>query len=154
MSNIKIKKDKQGRNIETVYRGNTKATIYKVKGIDKPMLSEEVHEHMLKIIGDGMMSAKDMEEKLGIGVKKVSVAMARLYHEGKIQNKIIDGRMHYFKASRCLLQDIYHPLPNYVIKSVAKYTEKWFIKRLGVDLPEKKARSKRGERDMYRKYGD
>jgi hypothetical protein len=154
MSNIKVSKDYNGKKGGTVYRGNTKATLYKVKGVAKPMLSEEVHEHILKIIGDNTMSAKDMEEKLGIGVKKVSVAMAKLYHEGKIQNKIIDGRMHYFKASRCLLQDIYHPLPNYVIKGSAKYTEKWFIKRLGVDLPEKKARSKRGEREMYRKYGD
>jgi len=154
MSKLEVKKDKRGRNTETLYRGNNKAILYKVKGVAQPMLSEDLDLHMLKIIGDGMMSAKDMEEKLGIGVKKVSVAMAKLYHEGKIQNKIIDGRMHYFKASRCLLQDIYHPLPNYVIKSVAKYTEKWFIKRLGVNLPEKKARSKRGERDMYRKYGD
>jgi len=147
MSNLNKKGD-------TLYRGNTKATIYKVKGVAKPMLSEELDEHILKLIGDSMMSAKDMEEKLGIGVKKVSIAMARLYHDGKIQNKITEGRMHYFKASRCLLQDIFHPIPKFIIKSSAKYNEKWFIKKLNPQSAERKTRSKRGERDKYRKYGD
>lgn len=154
MNKIKVAKSYNGKEGGTLYRGNNKAILYKVKGVAKPMLYEELDEHIMKIIGDNIVSAKDMEEKLAIGTKKVSVAMARLYHDGKIQNKIVEGRMHYFKAVRCYLQDIFHPLPKFIIKSSAKYTEKWFIKKLNLQPIERRTRSKRGERDMYRKYGD
>lgn len=150
MSNIKVTKNRKGE--EVVYKGNTKAVMYKVKGVAKPMIAEELDAHIVKLIGDGLVSAKDLEVKLGIGTKKISLAMSRLYQDGLIQSKLVGNRMHYYKAPRCLLQDILHPLPKYIIKSTTKYTEKWFIKRL---CPENYERKPRGQgRDKYKKYGD
>lgn len=151
MSNIKVSKEYNGKKGGTIYRGNTKATIYQVNG--KEMLSEELHEYILEIIGDNTISARDLEAKLKIGVKKVSTALAKMYHDGSVQNKIIDGRMHYFKTDRCMLQEILHPRPKFKELSRATYTEKYFIKRLNLTNT-KSPRRKRGEKDIYKKYGD
>lgn len=153
MSNIKVSKEYNGKKGGTIYRGNTKATIYHVNG--KEMLSEELHEYILEIIGDNTISARDLETKLKIGVKKVSTALAKMYHDGSVQNKIIDGRMHYFKTDRCMLQEILHPRPKFKELSRATYTEKYFIKRLNPDALKNKTRRKKGDpKNEYKKYGD
>ena len=152
MSKVEIKKDKRGRNIETLYRGNNKAILYKVKGVAKPMLSEDLYLHILKIMGETVMTAKQVEERIEIGVKKTSSALGRMVDDGLIQSKIECGCTHYYKTVRCILQDIFHPLPKFIIKSTAKYNEKWFIKKLGIIIPKQTRR--RGEKDLYKKYGD
>ena len=152
MSNIKVSKDYNGKQGGTIYKGNTKATIYKVNGRD--MLSEELDEYIMGIIGNETTNAKELDKKLKIGVKKVSTALARLYHDGLLQHNIFGGSKHYFKTERCLLQDILHPRPKFKELSKATYNEKWFIKRLNLDGGNKKPRRKRGEKDLYKKYGD
>lgn len=152
MSNIKVSKDYNGKKGGTIYKGNTKATLYMVNG--KEMLSEELDEYIMSIIGSQTINAKELDKTLKIGVKKVSTALARLYHDGLLQNSIYEGCKHYFKTERCLLQDILHPRPKFKELSRAKYDEKWFIKRLNLGGVGKKPRRKRGEKDIYKKYGD
>lgn len=151
-SKLKVAKDYNGKEGGTLYRGTNKAILYKVKGVAKPMLSEDLYQHILKIMGETIMTAKQVEEKIQIGVKKTSSALGRMVDDGLIQSKIECGCTHYFKTNRCMLQDIFHPLPKFIIKSTAKYNEKWFIKKLGIIIP--KQTRKRGEKDLYKKYGD
>jgi hypothetical protein len=152
MSDVKVSKGYNGKQGGTIYKGNTKATIYKVNGRD--MLSEELDEYIMSIVGDQTINAKELDKTLKIGVKKVSTALARLYHDGLLQNNIFEGCKHYFKTERCLLQDILHPRPKFKELNKATYNEKWFIKRLKLEGVPKKPRRKRGEKDIYKKYGD
>jgi DNA-binding transcriptional regulator GbsR (MarR family) len=154
MSKVEVKKDKRGRNIETLYRGTNKAILYKVKGIAKPMLSEDLYQHLLKVIGDESLSAKDIDDKVEIGIKKTSSALGRMRNDGLVQTTIIGGRMHYYKTDQCRLQSIFHPMPNFKILSRTVYTEKWFMKKLKPDYPKQKRRKKGEPAHDYKKYGD
>ena len=114
---------------------------YKIKG--KTLTQYEVYDIILSLFKDEeMYASRDISDMLGIELKSVSNLMSFLHRSGKLSGKIISGRMHYYKINRCFLQDLYHPMPDFIIKGVTKHK-----------LEYKQPRRKKGE-VVYKKFGD
>jgi hypothetical protein len=114
---------------------------YQIDG--KSLTQYEVYKLILNLFKDEeLYASKDVADKIGIELKNVSSLMSFLHRSGQLSGKIIGGRMHYYKTERCFLQDLYHPLPDFVIKGVTKHK-----------LDDKQPRRKKGE-VIYKKFGD
>jgi hypothetical protein len=114
---------------------------YQVHG--KSLTQFELYDIILAFFTDEeQYSSKDISDKLGIELKSVSNLMSFLHRSGQLSGKIISGRMHYYKIERCFLQDLFHPMPDFVIKGVTKHK-----------LEDKQPRRKKGE-VYYKKFGD
>lgn len=114
---------------------------YQVDG--KSLTQYQVYEVILKMFTDEeRYTSKDIADKLGLELKSVSNLMSYLSKSGQLSSKIISGRMHYYKIERCFLQDLFHPMPKFIIKGITKHK-----------LDNKQPRRKKGE-GMYRKFGD
>ena len=114
---------------------------YQVNG--KTLTQYEVYDLILSLFKDEeQYTSKDMSDKLGIALKNMSNLMSFLNRTGQLSGKVINGRMHYYKIERCFLQDLFHPMPDFVIKGVTKHK-----------LEDRQPRRKKGE-IHYKKFGD
>jgi hypothetical protein len=114
---------------------------YQVNG--ENLTQYEVYERILGLFKDEeLYASRDVANMLGIELKSISNLMSFLHRSGQLSGKIIGGRMHYYKIERCFLQDLYHPMPNFIVKSVTKHK-----------LEDKQPRRKKGE-VAYKKFGD
>jgi hypothetical protein len=114
---------------------------YQVNG--ESITQYEVYDLILSLFkGEELYASKDIADKIGIELKSISNLMSFLHRSGKLSGKIIGGRMHYYKTERCFLQDLYHPIPDFIVKGVTKHK-----------LEDKQPRRKKGEA-VFRKFGD
>jgi len=114
---------------------------YNVNG--KSVTQFELYDIILGFFTDEeQFASKDIADRLGIELKSVSNLMSFLHRSGQLSGELVGGRMHYYKIKRCFLQDLLHPMPEFIIKGVTKHK-----------LDDKQPRRKKGE-VFYKKFGD
>jgi hypothetical protein len=114
---------------------------YQING--ESLTQYEVYKVILNLFkNEELYASKDIADKLGIELKSITSLMSFLHRSGQLSSKIISGRMHYYKIERCFLQDLFHPMPDFIIKGVTKHK-----------LEDKQPRRKKGE-VIYKKFGD